>query len=179
MKYLIASDIHGSSYYLEKIIALFNKEKCDKLFLLGDVYYHGPRNPLPKGYNPMAVADMLNQFNDSSLTVIKGNCDAEVDQMISKFNFCENYSFNHQNKIIRLTHGHKENIDELPNAQYDILIYGHFHIGFIKKIDDKIYANAGSISLPKNNSANSCLLVNEQLTLVDLEGNEIDSCPIA
>ena len=88
MKILIASDIHGSAYYLKKVLEKFKEEKADKIVLLGDIYNHGPRNSLPKDYAPMQVADMLNQIN-KDLTVIKGNCDSTVDTMISQFDFVE------------------------------------------------------------------------------------------
>ena len=86
MKYLVVSDIHGSLFYASKIIEIMKKENIDKLILLGDLYYHGPRNPLPKEYNPMEVSKLLNSLKDQ-LICIKGNCDAEVDEMISEFSF--------------------------------------------------------------------------------------------
>ena len=90
MKYLVVSDIHGSYYYASKIIDIINNENIDKLILLGDLYYHGPRNSLPKDYNPMEVCKLLNNIKDK-LIAIKGNCDAEVDEMISEFPFNQNY----------------------------------------------------------------------------------------
>ena len=83
-KYLIISDIHGSNYYANKINEICKRENPDKIILLGDLYYHGPRNPLPKEYNPMKVAELLNSLKEKILCV-KGNCDAEVDEMISEF----------------------------------------------------------------------------------------------
>ena len=88
MKFLIASDLHGSAYYAKKLVETFKSEKADKLILLGDIYNHGPRNVLPKEYSPMVVAEVLNSVKDK-LLVIKGNCDSEVDKMISEFSFIE------------------------------------------------------------------------------------------
>ena len=92
MKYIIASDIHGSSYFAKKLKAIIDKENPDKIILLGDIYYHGPRNSLPKKYNPMRVCEILNSYADKIICV-KGNCDAEVDQMISNFNIQDSYEF--------------------------------------------------------------------------------------
>ena len=88
MKFLIASDVHGSGYYAEKLVERMKEEKADKMILLGDVYNHGPRNPLPKDYAPMKVAEILNSVK-SDLIVLKGNCDSQVDTLISEFDFIE------------------------------------------------------------------------------------------
>ena len=174
MKLLIISDIHGSSYYAEKILEIDKRESPDKIVLLGDLYYHGPRNDLTKEYLPMAVADILNSLKDRILAV-KGNCDAEVDQMISNFKLENNIIMNVNGFRVFFTHGHKYNIDKLPKKEIDMLIYGHLHTGFIKKKDGIIFANAGSISLPKNNTKNSYLILDEkQLVLKDVKGNIID-----
>lgn len=174
MKYLVVSDIHGSSFYANKIKEIFNKENPDKLILLGDLYYHGPRNPLTLEYNPMEVASIFNSLKDKILCV-RGNCDAEVDQMISEFEIKDSLQLTINNKNFFFTHGHKYNIDNMPNG-IDILVYGHFHTGFIKERNGVIVINAGSISLPKENTANSYLIIdNEEIRLYDLEGNEIDT----
>ena len=148
MKLLIISDIHGSSYYAEKILEIDKRESPDKIVLLGDLYYHGPRNDLTKEYLPMAVADILNSLKDRILAV-KGNCDAEVDQMISNFKLENNIIMDVNGFRVFFTHGQKYNIDKLPKKEIDMLIYGHLHTGFIKKKDGIIFANAGSISLQK------------------------------
>ena len=157
MKYLVVSDIHGSYYYASKIIDIINNENIDKLILLGDLYYHGPRNSLPKDYNPMEVCKLLNNIKDK-LIAIKGNCDAEVDEMISEFPFNQNYEIIINDKKVLFTHGHKYNIDNYP-SDIDILIYGHFHTGFIKYQNNKLFINSGSLSLPKNNTPNSYLII--------------------
>lgn len=174
MKLLIISDIHGSSYYGNKILEISKRENPDNIILLGDLYYHGPRNDLTKEYSPKVVAEILNSLKDKILAV-KGNCDAEVDQMISDFELKDNLIMNVNGFKIFFTHGHKYNMDKLPDEKIDMLIYGHFHTGFIKQKNGIIFANAGSISLPKNNTKNSYLILDEkQIILKDIEGNIID-----
>ena len=174
MKILVVSDIHGSSYYAEKILEINEKENPEKIVLLGDLYYHGPRNPLTKEYNPMKVAEILNSLKDKILAV-KGNCDAEVDEMISEFNFENNIILNENGRKIFFTHGHKYNIEKSPKEEFNIMIYGHFHTGFIKEKDGKIYANPGSLSLPKENTKNTYIVLEEnKIILKDIEGNVLE-----
>lgn len=173
MKYLVISDIHGSGYYANKINEIYEKEKPDKIILLGDIYYHGPRNRLTDGYNPMEVAKILNRYKDIILCT-RGNCDAEVDEMISEFKFEESLQLNIEGKRFFFTHGHKYNMDNIPK-NVDILVYGHFHTGYIKEKDGVLCINAGSISLPKNNTPNSYLIIdNNKIILKDIENNIID-----
>ncbi len=173
MKIVIASDLHGSAFYAQKLMDICYKEDADKLILLGDIYNHGPRNQLPKDYNPMKVAEILNGVKEN-LIVIKGNCDSEVDNMISEFSFVENMVLMSGNKTVYLTHGHVNNKDYMPKTNFDALIYGHFHTGFIEKIGETVVANAGSLSLPKNDTPNSYILLEDNtLTLKDLERKEI------
>lgn len=173
MKFLIASDLHGSAYYAEKFKAAAERENADLYILLGDIYNHGPRNPLPEEYAPMRVAEILNGIKDK-LVVIKGNCDSEVDTMISEFDFIPDMALNSGGKTVFLTHGHVYNKDHMPKTKFDALIYGHFHTGFIIKQKGVTIANAGSLSLPKNGTANSYLtLENAVLTLKDIDGNII------
>lgn len=170
MKYLVFSDIHGSEYYAKKIESIINVEKPDNIILLGDLYYHGPRNPLPKEYNPKEVCNILNGFSDKILCC-KGNCDAEVDEMISTFEFNENVVLEIANKKVMFTHGHKFNIDNLPEG-IDVLIYGHFHTGFIKQKGEVLCINSGSTSLPKENTQNSYLLIEDnKIYLRNIENN--------
>ena len=172
MKYIIASDIHGSLFYTKKLENIIKQENCDKIILLGDIYYHGPRNPLPKDYNPMQVAKILNELSNQ-LICIKGNCDAEVDEMISEFSFCSDYILDIQNQKILLSHGHKIDFDRLE-PDIDIFIYGHYHTGFIQKHKDKILINPGSISLPKENTPNSYIMINNNtIYLKNLNTNQI------
>lgn len=156
MKWLIASDIHGSAFYCEKLIASYKSAEADKLLLLGDILYHGPRNDLPKGYNPKAVIAMLNEIKDEILCV-KGNCDGDVDQMVLEFPILAEYAVISIGKnMIFATHGHKFNIDNLPMLkQGDILLYGHTHIPKCENYGNFTYINPGSVSIPKENSHNS------------------------
>lgn len=160
MKLLIASDVHGSYSAIEKVLKKVQEENAQELILLGDIYNHGPRNPFPDEYAPMKVAEALNKTE--RLTVIKGNCDSEVDEMISSFTFSESAYLFVNGKKIFLTHGHKYNENALPSG-CDALIYGHFHIGFIKEKEGLIIANPGSVSLPKENSEPSYLVLGDGL----------------
>ncbi|MBO7344793.1 MAG: phosphodiesterase [Clostridia bacterium] len=178
MKFLIASDIHGSKYYAEKIVELKKKEKADKIIVLGDIYNHGPRNPLPKDYAPLEVAEILNgEIKD--LIIIKGNCDSQVDTMISKFDFLENLVIVSGEKSVFLTHGHIYNKDCPPKTNFDAVIYGHFHTGFIERIGQTVFANAGSTSLPKNGTPNSYIVLSDGvITLKDIGGKVIKEIKI-
>ena len=173
MKYLVISDIHGSSFYANKIQEIYNKENPDKIILLGDLYYHGPRNSLTEEYNPMEVAKILNQYKDKILCT-KGNCDAEVDEMISEFKLEDNIELKINGVDFFFSHGHKYNMDNVPPVG-KVVVYGHFHTGFITEEYGTIFANPGSISLPKNNTEHSYLIIDEkELILKDVEGNIID-----
>ena len=130
MKVLVISDIHGSSYYANKIPEIFEKEKANKIILLGDLYYHGPRNALTKEYNPMKVAGVLNDFKDK-IRAVKGNCDAEVDEMITDFKLEPYIQMQVNGKNVFFSHGHVYNMDNIPNKKIQIMFYGHYHTGFI------------------------------------------------
>ena len=151
MKWLIASDLHGSAYYCRELLTAYEKENADRLILLGDILYHGPRNDLPKEYDPKQVAEMLNGISDEILC-IRGNCDAEVDQMVLKFQVMADVAFiDNGTQLIYLTHGHKWNIDNpLPAAKGSIIIYGHTHTQLCEERDGLIFLNPGSVSIPKN-----------------------------
>lgn len=174
MKYLVISDIHGSGYYANKIKEIYERENPEKIILLGDLYYHGPRNQLSQEYDPMKVSEILNSYKDI-IRCTRGNCDAEVDEMISEFKFEEQIELTISNKKFLFQHGQVYNIDYLPKG-IDVLVYGHFHTGYIKEKDGVLCVNAGSISLPKNGTTNSYLIIDdESIYLKDIEGNIIDS----
>lgn len=174
MKVLIISDIHGSGYYAEKIKEIVEKENPDKIVLLGDLYYHGPRNDLSQEYNPMKVAEILNSLKDK-LLVVRGNCDAEVDEMISQFKFEDHILMEINGKKVYFTHGHKYNIEIIPYEDFEIMIYGHIHQGFIEEKEGYLFANPGSISIPRLNTPHSYLIFDEDmLVLKDVDGNIID-----
>ena len=174
MKILVVSDIHGSLYYARKINDIYKRENPEKIILLGDLYYHGPRNPLPEEYNPGEVCNILNSLKEN-IIAIKGNCDAEVDEMISEFELQNSVCMKLNGKKFLFTHGHKNNIDNLPEEDIDVLVYGHFHTGFIKEKDGIICVNSGSITFPKNNTKNSYLIIEDnKIILKDIDGNVID-----
>lgn len=163
MKYFIASDIHGSSFYCDKMIEAFKREKADKLILLGDILYHGPRNDLPEGYAPKQVIPMLNEIKNKILCV-RGNCDSEVDQMVLEFPITADYGILSVNgRSIYFTHGHNHNLDKLPPlSSGDILLHGHTHIPAWQSFgDDNLYLNPGSVSLPKENTQHGYMTVEE------------------
>lgn len=174
MKVLFVSDIHGSSYYADKLKEIYNVEMPDILVVLGDLYYHGPRNELSEEYDPMKVAEVLNSFKHN-IYVVKGNCDAEVDEMISEFIFYDDLVLDINGKRVFCTHGHKYNINNLPKQDFDIIAYGHLHIGSIKEYDNFIYVNPGSISLPKGGTMNSYVVMDESgIFLKDVNGSIIE-----
>lgn len=161
MKYMIASDIHGSALWCEKLLEAFEKEKADRLILLGDILYHGPRNDLPDEYAPKEVIAMLNPLKDRILAV-RGNCDAEVDQMVLDFPIMADYAILDAGKrLIYLTHGHIFNTGHLPPlAKGDILLHGHTHVPAWERFGDaNLYLNPGSVSIPKNNSEHGYMII--------------------
>ena len=173
MKFLIASDLHGSAYYTEKLIARYREEGADRLVLLGDIYNHGPRNPLPEGYAPMEVAAALNPLV-KELLVVKGNCDSDVDTLISDFEFVSEAVLCVGSKTVFLQHGDRFDIDDLPKNCGNAFVYGHYHTGFIKEKEGVIVANCGSVSLPKGGTPRSYILLDEAgLCLKDIDGNDI------
>lgn len=153
MKILIASDIHGSAIYCEKLLDIYFSEKYERMILLGDILYHGPRNDLPLGYEPKKVIKMLNDIKDDILAV-RGNCDAYVDSMVLEFPLIDDYTIMPvKDKMMYITHGHIYNNDNLPPMHKDdILLHGHTHVPMLTHINDHYYINPGSISIPKDNS---------------------------
>ena len=157
MKWMIASDLHGSAYYCRKMLEAFEREGADRLFLLGDLLYHGPRNDLPREYAPKAVIPLLNGKKEKLLCV-RGNCDAEVDQMVLEFPVLADYAvLPVGQRLIYATHGHIYHVKNLPPlAPGDVLLHGHTHVpawtGFGQ---GNLYLNPGSVSIPKENSPHS------------------------
>lgn len=154
MKLFIASDIHGSAVWCRKMLDAFVESRADKLVLLGDLLYHGPRNDLPEGYAPKEVIAMLNEYADRILCV-RGNCEAEVDQMVLKFPVMADYAVIFADgKTIYATHGHKFCPDNPPPLTAgDILLCGHTHIPANCEVGGFTYVNPGSVSIPKAGSA--------------------------
>ena len=158
MKLLIASDIHGSAYWCRKLLEVYETEKPDKLVLLGDILYHGPRNDLPREYAPKAVIDLLSPLAEKILCV-RGNCEAEVDQMVLPFPCMAPYSqLLVEDKTFYLTHGHHENPRNLPRLNPgDVFLYGHTHVKEDIQVEGVRCLNPGSVSIPKDGS-HSCLV---------------------
>ncbi len=159
MRWMIASDIHGSAYYCRKLLEQYDKERADRLLLLGDILYFGPRNRIPKEYDPQAVIAMLNERKDDILCV-RGNCDAEVDQMVLKFPILADYAvFSVGKRMIFATHGHHFNKDALPPLHRgDLLLCGHTHVPACEECENFVYLNPGSITMPKENSVRSYMI---------------------
>lgn len=170
MKYMIASDLHGSAFYARRLAEIFVAEKADMLVLLGDIYNHGPRNPLPEEYAPLKVAEVLNGLADR-LLVVKGNCDSDVDTLISDFEFVSEAVLSDGGKRVFLQHGDRFSIERLPKNCGSGFFYGHYHTSFIKRMGDVLVANPGSVSLPKQDTARGYLLLeNGTVTLKELGG---------
>jgi putative phosphoesterase len=161
MKYVIASDIHGSAAWCEKLLAAFQAEKADKLVLLGDLLYHGPRNDFPDEYAPKKVFAALNAIKDK-IVCVRGNCDSEVDQMVLEFPIMADYALLDSEKgALFATHGHLFNEELLPPLKSgDVLFNGHFHVPCHRELANGVlYANCGSVALPKDGAPHSYILV--------------------
>ena len=157
MKWMIASDLHGSAYYCRKMLEAFEREGADRLFLLGDLLYHGPRNDLPREYAPKEVIPLLNGKREKLLCV-RGNCDAEVDQMVLEFPVLADYAvLPVGQRLIYATHGHIYHVKNLPPlAPGDVLLHGHTHVpAWTEFGQGNLYLNPGSVSIPKENSPHS------------------------
>lgn len=171
-KLIIASDIHGSYFWCEKLLQAFEKENADKLVLLGDLLYHGARNDLPQGYDTKKVFGALNAYKEK-IVAVRGNCDSEVDQMVLSFPCLADYALLETEKgTLFLTHGHLFNKQNPPLLkERDILFNGHFHTPCYEKLEKGgAYANCGSVSLPKAGTPHSYIVYeNGVLTWKDLE----------
>lgn len=157
MKWMIASDLHGSAYYCRKMLEAFEREEADRLFLLGDLLYHGPRNDLPREYAPKEVIPLLNGKREKLLCV-RDNCDAEVDQMVLEFPVLADYAvLPVGRRLIYATHGHIYHVKNLPPlAPGDVLLHGHTHVpAWTEFGQGNLYLNPGSVSIPKENSPHS------------------------
>lgn len=175
MKYMIASDIHGSFYYCSKMLEAYEREGAEKLLLLGDLLYHGPRNDLPRDYNPKKVIEALNE-KKQELLCVRGNCEAEVDQMVLSFPVMAEYAWLCLDGLnLFVTHGHLHNLQTMPPLKAgDILLHGHTHVQAMEKAGEYWYLNPGSVSIPKEGNENSYMIYeNRTFIIKTLEGNEI------
>ena len=170
MKWLIASDLHGSAYWTARLLDAFHTEGAHRLLLLGDLLYHGPRNDLPRDYAPKEVIAMLNPLA-SQILCVRGNCDAEVDQMVLHFPILSDSALLVLDGLtIHATHGHIHGPDTPPPLrQGDILLCGHFHVPVRRDCGRYTYLNPGSVALPKENSPHSCMVLEDgQFTWLDV-----------
>ena len=179
MKYVIASDIHGSAYWCERLLETVESEGADGLILLGDLLYHGPRNTLPDGYDTQKTFAMLNAIKDK-ITAVRGNCDSEVDQMVLSFPMMADYALLPTKAgTLFLTHGHLFNAENPPLLKKgDVLLNGHFHVPTFSELENGgVYVNCGSVALPKDGYPHSCILFEDgTFTWLDLEtGGMFDS----
>ena len=174
MKWMIASDIHGSEFYCKQLLEAYEREKAGRLLLLGDILYHGPRNDLPTGYAPKKVIEMLN-VHRADIICVRGNCDSEVDQMVLEFPILADYCIVTEGELlIYATHGHLYNEQNLPPLQKgDIILHGHTHIPCCTEHDSYTYMNPGSVSIPKEDSWHGYMILEKGIFVwKDLEGHE-------
>lgn len=180
MRYMIISDIHGATYNLTTVLNRFKAENFDYLIILGDILYHGPRNPIPEHHNPQGVVELLNPIAHQ-IIACRGNCEAEVDQMLLAFPCLSDYS-QIIDEGVRLfaTHGHLYQADHFPKVPgKQIFLYGHTHLWELKWQDDVLVCNPGSITLPKQDRpATYATYENKVLSVYDLNHNCLSSCQV-
>ena len=176
MKWIIASDIHGSAYFCRQLLDAVRRESADRILLLGDLLYHGPRNDLPEGYAPKEVIAMLNPLA-ADILCVRGNCEAEVDQMVLDFPVLADYALLSEGQaLIFATHGHIYHADHLPPLHAgDILLHGHTHVPVCEPCGgagEFMLLNPGSVSIPKEQSPHSYMtLENGVFTWKSLDGS--------
>lgn len=174
MKLLIASDLHGSAYYCEKLMERIQAEQPDRILLLGDLLYHGPRNDLPDEYAPKTVIPMLNAMKDEIIAV-RGNCEAEVDQMVLEFPVMADYAqlVLEDGRTLFLTHGHLFNPENLPPLRKgSVFAFGHVHVKHGEWKGDIAVVNPGSVSIPKDGTHSYMVYENGVFTAYNLENGE-------
>ena len=178
MRLFVLSDIHGSLPSCEMALTKFVESDCDYLILLGDLLYHGPRNPLPEGYQPARVAELLNSYS-AKILAVRGNCDAEVDQMVLDFDISTDFKvISLKNRKLYFSHGHIYNPDKLPDGieKGDIFAFGHIHTPITELIGDYFIFNPGSCTLPKETFPQSYGIIDEDgMTIFHLDGSILRS----
>ena len=176
MKLLICSDIHGDLDSAKQVVNAFTRHQCDKLLILGDILYHGPRNDLPSTYSPKQVITLMNSLKDKIIAV-RGNCEAEVDQMVLDFPVMADYAIlDLDGTRVFATHGHLFNTQNPPKlSRGDVLLHGHTHVLCAEEFgDENLYLNPGSIALPKENNPRTYMVYeNSCFTIYDLDGNAV------
>ena len=174
MVFMVASDIHGSAHWCERLVDCYRRSGADRLLLLGDILYHGPRNDLPEGYSPRDVAPMLNALSDQ-IYCVRGNCDSEVDELMLDFPIRADYCLLPvRGRLIFATHGHVFNEDRLPPLKKgDILLHGHTHVPVCREHETYTCVNPGSVAIPKEDSWRGVMLITEDaLIWQTLQGEE-------
>ncbi|MEZ8102438.1 phosphodiesterase [Vibrio bivalvicida] len=178
MKLFFASDLHGSLPATQQVLAEYQQSGAETLVLLGDILNHGPRNPIPEGYNPPAVSELLNQYADQ-IVAVRGNCDSEVDQMLLSFPMMMDYAWVllESGQRLFLTHGHLYNSSKRPPLkQGDIIAHGHTHIPVAERDGEQFLFNPGSITFPRDGFAASYgLLEDKELKVVTFSGEVLVS----
>lgn len=180
MKWFIASDIHGSALYCREMLKRFDAEQADRMLLLGDILYHGPRNDLPAEYSPKEVASMLCRYADN-IFCVRGNCEAEVDQMMLNFPILSDYALlDVGGRMLFATHGHLYNAQKMPPLKNgDILLHGHTHIPQSTLQDGVYILNPGSVSIPKEGSAHGYMtLCDGVFKWFDIAGTQYDKLTV-
>lgn len=185
MKYLLFSDIHGCLPALERALDFFEEQKCDMMCILGDIINYGPRNRIPEGIDPKGIVERLNGLADKIIAV-RGNCDAEVDQMLLHFPIMETYALLVDGgKRYLLTHGHIFNKENMPQGPYEAIVYGHTHLWELSHVDvpalhgnaepvHRLVVNTGSITFPKGgNPPTLAILEDGKVTMYHLETKEV------
>jgi len=168
MRLLVATDLHGSKSAVDRLTSLYSRHKPNKLVLLGDLYYHGPRNGVPSDYDPMYVANALNAIANS-IVAVRGNCDSEVDQTISSFNIQPNATLEVDGVTFMFTHGHRYNATNLPPmGSCQVLMHGHTHVNSIVKVDGVVVVNVGSPSFPKDGKPSYAVVDGNQIAIYSI-----------
>lgn len=181
MKYMFASDIHGSAYYCRKLLEAYRCSGAARLILLGDLLYHGPRNDLPREYAPGEVIAMFNDLK-KEIVAVRGNCEAEVDQMVLEFPVLADYAILALNGLTFFaTHGHVYHEENMPPIQDgDILIHGHTHLLKAERVGEHYILNPGSVSIPKGgNPATYAVLEDTAFKILDFDGNVVKEIVLA
>ena len=174
MKAMIISDIHGSLTCLEDVLKYYDEFGCEKLLILGDELYHGPRNSIPEGYDGIGVAARLNTMKDV-IVACRGNCEAEVDQMLLEYPCMADYELVEVNgRRVMLSHGHLFKEDTLPRLPFEIYLSGHTHVPVLKKENNIIFCNPGSITFPKENTPKCFGIIDEtSITVYKVEDKSV------
>lgn len=181
MRYMFASDIHGSAWYCREMLDRYDKSGADRLILLGDLLYHGPRNDLPREYGPKEVISMLNE-RKNEIYAVRGNCEAEVDQMVLEFPVMADYAVMVLNGLtFFVTHGHLFHRDHLPPMKAgDILIHGHTHVLKAERMGEGFLVNPGSVSIPKEGNPPTYGILDEQVFYIyDFDGNVVKKLDVS